>query len=86
MVWVYAIASLVKNYIYVGMTINLDDRFSRHNQGRERTTKPYKPFVLIYSEKCIDRIEGRSREKYWKSGAGKEKLRLMRDQFFPKPE
>ncbi len=46
---VYAIASLSRNYIYVGMTSNLDNRLKRHNNGYEKTTKPYAPFELIYN-------------------------------------
>ena len=74
---VYAISSINRNYIYVGLTSNLDDRLKRHNKGYEKTTKPYAPFQLIYSEKCFSRQEARSREKYWKSGIGKQQLRQM---------
>jgi putative endonuclease len=76
---VYAISSLKRNYIYVGLTSNLNARLERHNKGYERTTKPYSPFVLIYSEDVETRKEARVREKYWKSGIGKEKLRKIRD-------
>ena len=72
MITVYALKSLRRNYIYVGMTQNLTERFNRHNKGYERTTKPYRPFKLIYSEKFNSRKEARTREKYLKSGAGKE--------------
>ncbi|MEZ5006607.1 MAG: GIY-YIG nuclease family protein [Chitinophagales bacterium] len=75
---VYAISSISRNYIYVGMTQNLEDRFRRHNRGYERTTKPYAPFVLLYSEVCSTIVEARIREKYWKSGTGKERLRKLR--------
>ena len=36
---------------------------------------------MLYSEKIMDveRPEARKREKYWKSGIGKEKLRAIRD-------
>ncbi|MCX2681119.1 GIY-YIG nuclease family protein [Galbibacter sp. EGI 63066] len=61
------------------MTNNLEERIKRHNSGREKTTKPYLPYKLIFSEICIDRKEARTREKYWKSGIGKEKLRVIRD-------
>ncbi len=61
------------------MTQNIDERIKRHNDGRERTTKFYRPFVLIYSEVCKSRVDARIREKYWKSGVGKEKLRELRD-------
>ena len=76
---VYAISSISHIYIYVGMTQDIVGRIKRHNDGRERTTKFYRPFILIYSEVCKTRIEARIREKYWKSGVGKEKLRKLRD-------
>ncbi len=79
MVWVYAISSLNYNYIYVGMSINVNERIERHNSRRERTTRHYAPFRLIYVEKCADRIEARKREKYWKSGVGKERLRKIKN-------
>jgi putative endonuclease len=77
---VYAISSINRNYIYVGLTSNLDARILRHNLGYEKTTKPYSPFMLIYTEVCTDRISARKREKYFKSGVGKEFLRNLRDQ------
>ena len=41
---------------------------------------PNRPFELIFSEALdVERIEARKREKYWKSGIGKEKLRQIRD-------
>ncbi|MEG9327313.1 GIY-YIG nuclease family protein [Salinimicrobium catena] len=61
------------------MTQNLEERLRRHNSGREKTTKPYLPFELIFTEICNSRSEGRKREKYWKSGIGKEKLRRLRN-------
>lgn len=79
MYYVYAISSLEHNYIYVGLTQNIENRIKRHNDGRERTTKFYRPFILIYSEVCETRAEARKREKYWKSGVGKEKLRVLKN-------
>lgn len=48
-----------------------------HNDGKNRTTRPYAPFRLIYSELVHTRIEARKREKYLKSGAGKEVLKQL---------
>jgi len=80
MYYIYAISSINKNYIYVGMTIDVEARVKRHNQGREKTTKPYVPFELIFTESVDgERVEARKREKYWKSGIGKERLRKIRD-------
>ena len=74
---VYAIRSLSRNYIYVGMTQNLSKRIERHNRGYEKTTRSYRPFELLYSEECKTREEARNREKYLKSGIGKEFLKSL---------
>ncbi|MBM3425926.1 MAG: GIY-YIG nuclease family protein, partial [Bacteroidetes bacterium] len=75
--FVYAIKSLSKGYIYVGLTNNLERRIQEHNSGKSRATKSYTPFRLIYSEKVGARIEARKREKYLKSGIGKEFLKKI---------
>ena len=77
---VYAISSQSRNYIYVGITSNLEARLVRHNSGFEKTTKPYAPFDLIFTEILEDRESARNREKYFKSGIGKEKLKFIRDE------
>ncbi|MFA6228209.1 MAG: GIY-YIG nuclease family protein [Patescibacteria group bacterium] len=74
---VYALQSIKHNYIYVGQTSDFDDRFSRHNNGRERTTRFYRPFKMIITEKYSTRIDARQREKYLKSGCGKEWLKSL---------
>ncbi|MCW8849188.1 MAG: GIY-YIG nuclease family protein [Melioribacteraceae bacterium] len=75
--YVYAIKSLSRNYIYVGLTNNLERRISDHNKGYNRTTKPYSPFITIYTEEFNTRIEARNREKYLKSSVGKDFLRKL---------
>ena len=77
MVYVYAIRSLTRNYIYVGLTNDLKRRLSEHNNGENRSTKAYKPFILLYSEQVSDRNTARIREKYLKSGVGKEFIRSL---------
>ena len=67
-----------RNYIYVGLTSDLESSIARHNKGYEKTTKPYRPFVLLFSEQVNTRTDAREREKYWKSGIRKEKLRRLR--------
>lgn len=59
------------------MTSNLEERIQRHNSGREKTTRAYRPFELIYSEDQPTREEARKREKYFKSGVGKEFLKKL---------
>jgi putative endonuclease len=75
---VYAIKSNKRKYIYVGLTQNLDRRLDEHNGGRNKSTKPYRPFKLIYSEKFDTRLEARRREKFLKGGSGKEFLKSLK--------
>ena len=45
--------------------------------GQNRSTKAYKPFELILKEEFPTRDEARQREKYLKSGIGKEFLKKL---------
>ena len=76
MVFVYAIRSIKRNYIYVGMTCDLDRRIAEHENGENRSTKAYRPFELIFVGQYDERSTARSKEKYFKSGVGKEFLKL----------
>ena len=80
MFFVYAIKSTRRNYIYVGLTNNFDRRFREHNSGHNRTTKPYAPFEKLHLEFFQTRVEARTREKYLKSGIGKEFLKRICDE------
>jgi len=77
MFYVYVLVSLSRNYIYVGMTDNLQRRIDYHNNGYNKTTKPYRPFYILLTEELPTRIEARIREKYLKSGVGKEYLKTL---------
>ena len=74
---VYAIKSLTLNYIYVGISRDPDERLKQHNNGYEKTTKPYRPFVIVLREEYPNRVEARKREKFLKTGAGKEYIRRI---------
>jgi putative endonuclease len=74
---VYAIKSLSRKYIYVGMTNNLERRLKEHNQRENRSTKAYAPFTLIFSETFKTRNLARMKEKYLKSGVGKSFLKNL---------
>ena len=78
MYYVYAISSLCRNYIYVGLTDNVARRLKQHNKGYKRSTKPYAPYELLLTQVWGDRAEARRLEKYYKSGCGKEYLYRLR--------
>lgn len=74
MFYVYIIQSIRDKKFYTGITNNLGRRLREHNQGRKSTpsTKKRGPFKLFYWEKFNSRKEARIREKFFKSGAGRE--------------
>ena len=72
---VYALQSLIRNYIYVGMASDLEKRIKQHNDGHERTTKPYAPFRSIFTETFPNRPLARIKEKWLKTSTGKRFLR-----------
>ena len=74
---VYALRSEVDGRIYVGMTSNLPRRFAEHNSCQVFSTKGYIPWKVIYTEVVENRKVAREREKYWKSGIGKERLKSI---------
>jgi putative endonuclease len=77
MYFVYVISSEARKYIYVGITNNLDRRIDEHNRGYNKTTRAYRPFKLIFTEEFTTRTAAREREKYLKSGFGKEFLKSI---------
>ena len=71
----YALRSEKDGGLYVGMTSNVGKRLAEHNRGYNRSTKSRIPFSLIYFEECSSRSEAREREKYLKSGIGRDFLK-----------
>ena len=59
---------------YIGLTNNLDKRILEHNNGKVTATKNRRPFVLIYFENFENKFEAAKREKFLKSGQGREFL------------
>jgi len=66
----------VKKY-YIGHTENLDERIKRHNNGRVRSTKSYRPWEIVHVENYLTRQEAYKRElqiKSYKGGNAFKKL------------
>ncbi len=74
---VYAIKSISRNYIYVGITDNPERRINYHNQGYNKTTRAYAPFSIILIEDFDTRPAARRREIELKTGFGKAFLKKL---------
>ena len=77
MYYIYVLVSVERKYRYIGITDNIERRVSQHNNGYNRTTKPYAPFLLVLSEQYQNRETAREREKWLKSGVGREWLNKL---------
>ena len=73
--FVYALRSLQDGNLYIGISQNPDRRLDVHNRGVTGSTRSRRPFTLVYREACKSRKEAREKEKYYKSGFGREILK-----------
>lgn len=74
-VYIYVLANSINNEKYVGMSLNPETRLKQHNAGTNIYTKAFLPWHIIYQETAANWEEGRKREKYLKSSAGKRFLK-----------
>lgn len=72
MYWVYILQSRRDKKLYTGITADVKKRIQEHNRRKNLSTKSRAPFDLLYKEKCESRVEARKREKFLKSGCGRE--------------
>jgi len=77
MYYVYILRSLKDGKHYTGYTENLERRFREHNSGKTRSTKWRRPFEIIHFEEYSTKEEAEKREKYLKSGKGREEIKLI---------
>jgi len=67
---------------YVGQTDDISNRLIKHNSGKVKSTKPYKPWVLIFSESFTSKAEAMKREKWFKSSQGRKKISEILNNYF----
>ncbi len=79
MFYVYILRSLSNNKLYTGHTNNLENRINAHNTGKSKYTKGRGPWKLMYFEEFESRGEAMKREKFLKTGKGRELLSKIID-------
>ncbi len=75
--YIYVLFSLKDNKTYTGSTDDLERRLSEHTSGKVFSTKNRLPVRLLYFEEYKTLEEARYIEKYYKSCAGRKKLKLL---------
>ena len=74
MYYVYILLSERDQKRYMGFTQDLERRIVEHNSGLVKSTKNRIPLKLIYFERFENKVEAMKREKFFKSGKGREFL------------
>lgn len=69
--------SLKDTRTYIGYTSNLENRLNKHNTGQVKSTKHRRPLRLLFTENFQTAQEAKKRELWWKSGAGRRKLKIF---------
>ena len=54
---------------YIGLSKNPERRLAKHNSGATRSTKPFRPWQIAYSEAFHSKTEARKRELFLKRTA-----------------
>ena len=78
MFYCYVLRSERTGRRYVGSCGNLADRIRRHNAGESKGTKHGLAWALIQSEVFVTRAEAAQRERYYKTGRGRDELDKLR--------
>jgi putative endonuclease len=75
MFFVYILQNSIDK-IYIGQTNNLASRLSRHNDNQCKFTKNKGPWRIVFNESFKTRAEAMNREKFLKSGKGREWIKI----------
>ena len=75
--FIYLLESEKSGVLYVGLSVNPELRLIQHNQRKSKFTSGHIPWKLIYTEKAGDLQNARKLEKYYKSAAGKRRLKKI---------
>jgi len=67
MFYVYILKSKKDNNLYIGYSTNLKKRFSEHQKGLVTSTRPRRPFELIFYEAYKSSKDAKRREMYCKT-------------------
>lgn len=74
---VYILKSLKDKKRYIGCTNDLERRLFEHNNGFVKSTRSRIPLEIVYTEEFENKSKALKREKFFKSGQGREYLKSI---------
>ena len=75
--YIYILKSIDHEKTYVGFTQDLEKRLKEHNAGKSTYTRKFRPWKLIYREETCSKEIALKLEKYYKSSAGRRKIKKL---------
>lgn len=75
MYYAYVVKSLISDFYYKRHCQDLEIRISQHNSGMTVSLRPHLPVNLVYFESFETKSEAITREKYFKTSAGRRYLK-----------
>jgi putative endonuclease len=79
--YVYILLSLFDKKLYVGYTKDLKKRIMEHNRGQNFSTKSRRPLEPIFFEAFRNESDARAREKFFKTGWGRQYIKKVLKNF-----
>ncbi len=80
--YTYVLYNKLRDFIYIGYSENIKQRFYEHNDGKSKSTKNYLPLELIHYEAYKNIKDAKRREKYLKTNRGRTTLMTMLQEYF----
>ena len=84
--YIYILYNKSRDFLYIGYSENLRQRITSHNNGENKSTKPYLPLELIFYEAYRNIKDAKRRELYLKSNKGRTTLMTMLKEYFSKDQ
>jgi len=77
MPFLYILLNETRTRTYTGVTDDVGKRLREHNEGKVRSSRPHRPYRVIYTEEFGTLSEARQKEGFYKSTTGRRRLKEM---------
>jgi putative endonuclease len=77
MYYVYILLNETKTRTYTGVADDVNKRLEEHNNGKVKSSRPYRPYKIIRTESFKTLSEAMKKEQFYKSTTGRRRLREM---------